>query len=380
MATADRESKKDKGIAFKSTHVSEEAVSDTKANMNESIDLLIKQFPVKKFKNLNTTGSNAQNLINYQRKDGQNGLNKYGLGFDASTRKINTTTEIKFVPASVKDKTDIVTAKKVVSPLAKTTKWICHYCGQKGHIRPFCYNLQRDILYQWKAKHNNQKYKASPAKQITTDAWHFDSGCSRHMTGNRSFFFELKECTSGHVTFGGGARGRILAKGNIAKNNLPCLYNVRYVDDLKANLISVSQLCDQGYSVNFSKDNCVVINKDREYHRKWDAKSELGLFLGYSRGGTDKTLFINRTGNDLIMAQIYADDIIFRGFPKALVDNFIDIKKSEFKMSMMGELSCFLGLQIKQRSEASRPDIAYAVEICVQFQSDPRTSHLIAVK
>ncbi|KAA0043191.1 gag-pol polyprotein [Cucumis melo var. makuwa] len=70
MATADRESKKGKGIAFKSTHVSEEAVSDTEVNMNESIDLMIKQFSnvVKKFKNLNTAGSNTQNLINYKRK------------------------------------------------------------------------------------------------------------------------------------------------------------------------------------------------------------------------------------------------------------------------------------------------------------------------
>ena len=82
------------------------------------------------------------------------------------------------------------------------------------------------------------------------------------MTGNRSFFSELKERTSGHVTFGDGARGRIIAKGNIAKNNLPCLNDVRYMDGLKANLISVSQLYDQGYSVNFSKDSCVVINKD----------------------------------------------------------------------------------------------------------------------
>ena len=51
------------------------------------------------------------------------------------------------------------------------------------------------------------------------------------------------------------------------------------------------------------------------------------------------------------MAQIYVDDIIFGGFPKALVDNFIDIMKSEFEMSMVGELSYFLGLQIKQRSD-----------------------------
>ncbi|KAA0039035.1 gag-pol polyprotein [Cucumis melo var. makuwa] len=49
---------------------------------------------------------------------------------------------------------------------------------------------------------------------------------------------------------------------------------------------------------------------------------------GYSRGGIDKTLFINRTSSDLIVAQIYVDDIIFGGFPKELIDNFIDIMKS----------------------------------------------------
>ena len=72
---------------------------------------------------------------------------------------------------------------------------------------------------------------------------------------------------------------------------------------------------------------------------------------GYSRGETDKTLLINRTSTDLIVAQIYVDDIIFGGFPKTLVNNFINIMKSEFEMSLVGELSCFLGLQIKQRSE-----------------------------
>ena len=89
---------------------------------------------LKSVKMLNSGTENLDVILN----SGQNGLNKYGLGFDASARKINTTTEIKFVPASVNDKTDTVTATKVVSPSAKTTKRICHYCGQKGHIRPFC--------------------------------------------------------------------------------------------------------------------------------------------------------------------------------------------------------------------------------------------------
>lgn len=86
---------------------------------------------------------------------------------------------------------------------------------------------------------------------------------------------------------------------------------------------------------------------DREYHRKWMLNQNMVYFFGYFRGGLTRTFFINRTGSDLIVAQIYADDIIFGGFPKVLVDNFIDIMKSKFEMSMIGDSS--LGLQIKQK-------------------------------
>ncbi|KAL0553675.1 hypothetical protein IC582_007576 [Cucumis melo] len=84
------------------------------------------------------------------------------------------------------------------------------------------------------------------------------------MTGNRSFFTELEECALGHATFGDGAKGKIIAKGNIDKSNLPFLNEVRYVDGLKANLISISQLCDQGYSVNFNNTGYVVTNKNNQ--------------------------------------------------------------------------------------------------------------------
>ncbi|KAA0036592.1 gag-proteinase polyprotein [Cucumis melo var. makuwa] len=81
MAISHRENKKGKGVVFKSIYEDETMVnqSDKEANMNKSIDLLIKQFSnvVKKFKNLNTTGSNAQNLINYQRKDGENNTRRF---------------------------------------------------------------------------------------------------------------------------------------------------------------------------------------------------------------------------------------------------------------------------------------------------------------
>ncbi|KAA0061231.1 gag-pol polyprotein [Cucumis melo var. makuwa] len=63
--------------------------------------------------------------------------------------------------------------------------------------------------------------------------------------------------------FGDGAKGRIVAKGNIKKKNLPYLNDVRYVEGLKVNLISVNQLCDQGYTINFSKDTCVVTDENK---------------------------------------------------------------------------------------------------------------------
>ncbi|KAL0549221.1 hypothetical protein IC582_013702 [Cucumis melo] len=109
---------------------------------------------------------------------------------------------------------------------------------------------------------------------------------------------------------------------------------------------------------------------------------------GYSRGGTDKTLFINRTSSELIVAQIYVDDIIFGGFPKALVDNFINIMKSEFEMSMVGELSCFLGLEIKQRSEGifiSQEKYAknlvkkFGLDQC-QYKRTPAATHVKVTK
>ncbi|KAA0053560.1 putative gag-pol polyprotein [Cucumis melo var. makuwa] len=119
---------------------------------------------------------------------------------------------------------------------------------------------------------------------------------------------------------------------------------------------------------------------------------------GYSRGEIDKTLFIHRKSDQLLAAQIYVDDIIFGGFPQDLVNNFINIMQSKFEMSMVGELSCFLGLQIKQKNDdifisqeksivgsllyltASRLDIAYAVGICARYQADSRIPHLEVVK
>ncbi|GJY51712.1 putative ribonuclease H-like domain-containing protein [Tanacetum coccineum] len=175
--------------------------------------------------------------------------------------------------------------------------------------------------------------------------------------------------------------------------------------------------------------------------RAWYAT--LSTFLekhGYKRGTIDKTLFIKRDKKDIMLVQVYVDDIIFGSTKKSWCDEFEALMKSRFQMSSMGELTFFLGLQVKQNKAgifisqdkyvaeilkkfdlvnvktaitpmetkvaltkdeeavdvdvhlyrsmigslmyltASRPDIMFAVCVCSHFQVTPKTSHLNAVK
>ncbi|GJT89292.1 putative ribonuclease H-like domain-containing protein [Tanacetum coccineum] len=175
--------------------------------------------------------------------------------------------------------------------------------------------------------------------------------------------------------------------------------------------------------------------------RAWYAT--LSTFLlknGYRRGTIDKTLFLKKDKHDIILVQVYVDDIIFGSTKKSWCNEFEALMKSRFQMSSMGELTFFLGLQVKQKPNgifisqdkyvdeilkkfdfanvksastpietqkplvkdeeasdvdvhlyrsmigslmyvtASRPDIMFAVCACSRFQVTPKTSHLTAVK
>ena len=65
---------------------------------------------------------------------------------------------------------------------------------------------------------------------------------------------------------------------------------------------------------------------------------------GYKRGGVDKTLFIKYIDSDIVVAQIYVDDIVFGSTSDNNVLEFVDQMQKEFEMSMVGELTNFLSL------------------------------------
>ena len=153
-----------------------------------------------------------------------------------------------------------------------------------------------------------------------------------------------------------------------------------------------------------------------------------------------RSLFLKKNKHDLLVVQIYVDDIIFGAINKKLCECFAKDMQNEFEMSMMGELTFFLDLQVKQNKNeifinqakyikdmlkkfeipavkematsmslatkldkdekgkdvnqklyrgmigsllyltASRPDIMFSVCLCARFQECPKESQLSAVK
>ncbi|GJY57475.1 putative ribonuclease H-like domain-containing protein [Tanacetum coccineum] len=71
----------------------------------------------------------------------------------------------------------------------------------------------------------------------------------------------------------------------------------------------------------------------------------------FQRGKIDKTLFIKRYKGDILLVQVYVDDIIFGSTKKELCNAFEKLMHEKFQMSSMGELTFFLGLQVKQKKD-----------------------------
>jgi hypothetical protein len=83
--------------------------------------------------------------------------------------------------------------------------------------------------------------------------------------------------------------------------------------------------------------------------RAWYGRLREFLFeRGFEMGKVDQTLFLLRQGRDILIVQVYVDDIVFSCSSNSLVARFAEDMRKEFQMSMMGELQFFLGLQINQ--------------------------------
>jgi hypothetical protein len=106
----------------------------------------------------------------------------------------------------------------------------------------------------------------------------------------------------------------------------------------------------------------------------WAWFARLKTFLlehGYVMGSVDKTLFTLKHGNDFLLVQIYMDDMIFGGSSHSLVSSFLEMMENEFQMSMMGELSFFLAIQVNQTKQDTFVHQAkYTKDLMKKFHMD----------
>ncbi|GJZ38363.1 putative ribonuclease H-like domain-containing protein [Tanacetum coccineum] len=134
--------------------------------------------------------------------------------------------------------------------------------------------VKASTCWVWRPKHkvldhvsrNNgasmsfKRFDYGNPQQDLKDKGVIDSGCSRHMTGNRSYLTDYEEIDGGFVAFGGNSkRGKITGKGKIRTGKLD-FEDVYFVKELKFNLFSVSQMCDKKNSVLFTDTACVVLS------------------------------------------------------------------------------------------------------------------------
>jgi hypothetical protein len=139
----------------------------------------------------------------------------------------------------------------------------CYNCHNYGHKAADCHlkNYKSDLIPTtenvkvWKKKVDD-KCGLVLSAQRKNNPWYIDSGCSKHMTGDKSKFLTLSDSKSGNVTFGNDAPGKIKGKGIVSlSNGKRKAQDVLFVEGLKHNLLSVSQVCDRGCEVVFtSKD------------------------------------------------------------------------------------------------------------------------------
>nr|GEY67497.1 retrovirus-related Pol polyprotein from transposon TNT 1-94 [Tanacetum cinerariifolium] len=106
------------------------------------------------------------------------------------------------------------------------------------------------------------------------------------------------------------------------------------------------------HGVSNGRENCILTwfaERRRQASRAWyDELSKFLLHNHFFKGTIDSTLFIRRFHDDILVVQVYVDDIIFGSTHPRYIQLFSDLMKSRFEMSMMGEMMVFLGLQFNQ--------------------------------
>ncbi|GJR44730.1 ribonuclease H-like domain-containing protein [Tanacetum coccineum] len=138
----------------------------------------------------------------------------------------------------------------------------CFVCGSLNHLIRDCDFHEKRMARKVKLKIVNTARVSGTKQEYPHRALKnkgiVDSGCSRHMTGNKAYLAEFQDFNGGPVAFG-GSKGYITGKGKIKTRKLD-FEDVCFVKELQHfNLFSVSQMCDKKNKVLFTDSECLVL-------------------------------------------------------------------------------------------------------------------------
>ncbi|KAI3470733.1 hypothetical protein Pfo_027396 [Paulownia fortunei] len=314
---------------------------------------------------------------------GQVGGNRQGINYigECSNTKMYPKSKIEFVKSTVSKPSIIDYGKKknFQKPRPRRYVPICHYCHISSHIYPKYFELKNNLQNE---KHVRTSFsgqfehglksasKHTPKIKIqlkddfprriwirksdlrcnvanislkasTCEFWYFDSGCYRHMTSNKNNLSNFQSIE----------KSRILDKGMLDVKGLPRLKNVLLIEGLKIKLISISQLCDQNLFVHFTKDlyqvfddtNCYVMTGKRSAGNCYLLEHHMSC--------------LNITHDE---TEIWYQNLGHLNF------------KSLYNLVNTGAV---LGMP-----KLSKKKDGVCGPVCARYQSDPKESHLKAVK
>ena len=125
-------------------------------------------------------------------------------------------------------------------------------------------NEQEFMSFMANLQSDNQREQVIKA----INQWVIDSGCSNHMTGERSILENFVEGMRGKVSFAGEFGGKITGIGEVTNGEIT-LEKVNYVKELEYNLLSVSQICDQKKTVFFNNTECLILKPGFTIPEEW---------------------------------------------------------------------------------------------------------------
>ncbi|KAF3667798.1 putative ribonuclease H protein-like, partial [Capsicum annuum] len=176
----------------------------------------------------------------------------------------------------------------------------CQHCNKKGHPPYKCWRRPDAKCSKYNqlgheaviCKNKNQQQEADAqivdgeeedqlfvatcfSSKSSSECWLIDSGCTNHMTNDKDLFKELKPTTIIKVRIGNGEYIPVQGKGTVAIPSHPgtkTISQVLYVPEIDQNLLSVGQLMENGFKLNFEDKHCLI--KDASDQEMFKRKSE----------------------------------------------------------------------------------------------------------